>query len=155
MYYAPLLLWTMQNSVGSGAKRWLWKGFRRTDAVTWTRVAVTPDGSADGYPSGCIWNARGQLLPAAPSCYQPRAWDTYARVRCVASQVRLQSDRLDTVNRSGTPGLAFGVSLAHLRRAEMIAVSCTRRRSCCGQCRTASAQGRNVGFGRGFGGPTP
>ena len=27
-------------------------GFRRTDAVTWTRVAVTADGSTDGYPSG-------------------------------------------------------------------------------------------------------
>ena len=75
--------------------------------------------------------------------------------RSVASQVRLQNERLDTVNRSGTPSPAFGVSLAHLRRAEMIAVSCTRRRSSRGQCRTASAQGRNVGFGRGFGGPTP
>ena len=81
--------------------------------MTWTRVAVTSDESADGYPSGCIWNTRGQLLPAAPACHQPRAWDTYARVRCVASQVRHQNERLDTVNRSGTPGLAFGAFLAH------------------------------------------
>ena len=105
--------WVECSCVGSGAKCWLWKGFRRTDAVTWTHVAATSDESADGYPSGCIWNARGQLLSAAPACFQPRAWDTYARVRCVASQVRHQSDRLDTVNRSGTPGLAFGAFLAH------------------------------------------
>ena len=79
--------------------------------------------------------------------------------RCVASQVRLPSDRLDTVKRPSAPSPAFGVSLAQLRRAETIAVSCIRRRSCCGQCRTASAhasaQGRNVGFGRGVGGPMP
>ena len=48
--------------------------------ITWTRVAVASDDSADGCPSGCIWNARGQLLPAAPACYQTCAWDTYARV---------------------------------------------------------------------------
>ena len=105
--------WVECSCVGSGAKCWLWKGFRRTDAVTWTRVAVASDESADGYPSGCIWNAQGQLLPAAPACHQPRAWDTYARVRCVASQVRHQSDRLDTVRRSGALGLAFGAPMAH------------------------------------------
>ena len=91
----------------------LWTGFRRTDAVPWTHVTVASDESADGYPSGCIWNARGQLLPAAPACHQPRAWDTYARVRCVASQVRLQSERLDTVRRSGAPCPAFGAPMAH------------------------------------------
>ena len=32
---------------------------------TWTRVVVTSDECADVYPSGCIWNARGQLIPAA------------------------------------------------------------------------------------------
>ena len=86
--------------------------------MTWTRVAVTSDESADGYPSGCIWNARGQLLPAAPACYQTCAWDTYARVRCVASQIRHQNERPDTVNRSGTPGLAFGAFLAQLGELE-------------------------------------
>ena len=64
--------------------------------MTWTHVAVAADESADAYPSGCIWNARGQLLPAAPACYQTCAWDTYgyARVRCVASQVRHQMNDL-------------------------------------------------------------
>ena len=47
------------QAVGNGEQRRL-RGemlalegvFRRTDAVTCTRVAVTADGSTDGYPSG-------------------------------------------------------------------------------------------------------
>ena len=36
-----------------GEMLWLWKGGRRSDAVTsWTRVAFMADGPADGYPSG-------------------------------------------------------------------------------------------------------
>ena len=33
--------------------------------------------------------------------------------RCVASQVRHQNERLDTVNRSGTPCPAFGAPMTH------------------------------------------
>ena len=32
-----------------------------SDAVTWARVAVTSDESADGHPSGYTWNARGPV----------------------------------------------------------------------------------------------
>ena len=40
-------------------------------------------------------------------------WDTYTRVRCVASQVRLQNERLDTVKRPSAPGPSFGACMAH------------------------------------------
>ena len=42
----------------SGAKCQLWKGVRRSDAVTWTRVAGMSDGYAGGPALFYVWNAR-------------------------------------------------------------------------------------------------
>ena len=97
--------------------------------------------------------AAGCASMLSATCYGLNC--TYTRVRCVASQVvRLQSERVDTVKRPNAPGPSFGAFLAHLRRARTIAVSCIRRRARRGQGRTVSTRGRNVGFGRGSGGPT-
>ena len=47
---------------------------RRNDAVTWTRVAVTPDESADGYPSGYTRNARGRVGDVLSGASTSRVW---------------------------------------------------------------------------------
>ena len=46
------------SAVYSGAKCQLWQGVRRSDAVTWTRVAGMSDGSAGGPALFYVWNAR-------------------------------------------------------------------------------------------------
>ena len=54
---------------------WLRKGGRRSDAVTWTRVAASSDKSADGYPSGYTWNARGPVGDFLLDSSVSRVWD--------------------------------------------------------------------------------
>ena len=69
--------------------------------MTWTHVAVTSDESADGYTSGCTWNARSQLLPAAPACYQPHAMGYLCsdEMCCISLDLRYAS-RMNDLTRS-------------------------------------------------------